>query len=366
MPGLSLTVELSTPRILEQSANSWVLRNDGTGTAPSKLHLSYSCVCVIPSGLFLFGGGHNDYHGNDPWIFNASTMTWSRVHDRDYDEYTSHDTRWAACSLSYPGSYAPVGQSNPYHPVGRHTGSALAYDPTVGKVLMSGYAFDSYVDYDWPWGPTPGSCSSVGDVWFFDPESGLWEWQFANENDVNKNRITSIVYNPNDGKNYLINTKIDNYGRYYSFDASEDSNIGANLYSGEPGLPGVCPASIDINQNKIYFLGTSGIKVFDISTSTLSTLTGITGSLPSGDGYGITYDSYNQLFLMFGAAGLYAFDPETKVCSAITDASTPPSNAGSNSWVFGAWQYDAKNNVAWYVERTVAGTNARVWTYRYA
>jgi hypothetical protein len=72
--------------------------------------------------LIVWGGGHNDYAGNEVYAFDMTTLTWSRL------------TNPSAPNASNSGIYADGTPSS------RHTYAALAYIPNIDSMFTAGGA----------------------------------------------------------------------------------------------------------------------------------------------------------------------------------------------------------------------------------
>ena len=69
---------------------------------------AYSGMAVDDRGhrLFLFGGGHNDYFGNEVWRLTLNTFEWSRDYAPDIGANPPVEDIWARVDAStLPGGY---------------------------------------------------------------------------------------------------------------------------------------------------------------------------------------------------------------------------------------------------------------------
>jgi autotransporter-associated beta strand protein len=354
------------------------MRNGGTGTGPSSSICAYSGMAVSPGRVIIFGGGHNDYPGNDIWQFDTVAMTFTQLIASDVAGADPLYTDMRAISdyptFTYPGSLAVAPATHPCHPVGRHTRKNIEYDPTVGKVFMSGnstYSGGTYLgegEYLWldpplyddtygAWHHTPG------DIWLFNLSSGLWEWKLANPDLADRSRFSNCVYNPNDGLLYLFNVRLTSFTDIFSYDTSAGAGsltklLGPEVFMGDDSTAALYPAG-----NLIYILSSGDVKTYDITANTIATISGITGdTIPSGDGCAIEWDSHNSIFIIYANSGLYSFEPISKVCTKLSPSGAPA--PPGNSYLFGMFRYDAVNNLHWYLQ--YIGDKARMWSYRYA
>ncbi|MEZ4270393.1 MAG: hypothetical protein R3C68_02805 [Myxococcota bacterium] len=128
-------------------------------------------------GLIAYGGGHQDYFGNEVYIFDIETRLWQRLSD-PYDDGVTNPTI-NACSST--GSY-PDGS-----PCATHTYDGVDYHPASNSFVVfnseldanggssSGYPFLFDLDSrSWRRGPK-GSGSGIGPSSAYDPTRGiLW------------------------------------------------------------------------------------------------------------------------------------------------------------------------------------------------
>jgi hypothetical protein len=104
--------------------------------------------------LWLFGGGHNDYYGNESYVFDASSRRWSRLDDpSDLSEFGNVQRGTSVPCLDAWADGKPSS---------RHSYDHLEYLPRI----------DRYVMYGGVRGCAAGGAGQ--DTWFEDPETGNW------------------------------------------------------------------------------------------------------------------------------------------------------------------------------------------------
>lgn len=105
--------------------DNWNLR----GT-PSAVVYAWGGGAVAQGKLFVWGGGHNDYGGNEVYTFDLGTWTWTRV--TDPSNY-----------VAYPCGYAePVGPCVTVDdtPVSAHSYEGINFIPALGQFWVGGGA----------------------------------------------------------------------------------------------------------------------------------------------------------------------------------------------------------------------------------
>ena len=104
--------------------------------------------------LWVFGGGHSDYYGNESYRFDVATLTWSRIDDpTDLTLLGGLE----AGSLPHCLDAWPDGK-----PSSRHTYDHLEYLPSVDKYFMYGGSRGC------------GGGAFGQDTWLQDPVTGHW------------------------------------------------------------------------------------------------------------------------------------------------------------------------------------------------
>lgn len=98
--------------------------------------------------LVVFGGGHNDYGGNEIYVFDINSLRWSRI--------------WGP-SPNIPATQGPCNETySDGNPASRHTYDGLEYLPNVDKFLAHGGSLYC------------GSGSASSGTWLFDFNTLKW------------------------------------------------------------------------------------------------------------------------------------------------------------------------------------------------
>src|SRR5699024_6646324 len=96
--------------------------------------------------MFVFGGGHGDYYGNEVYEFSLADRVWRRL--TNPTPLTEGDQNH--CMGSFDGNKTPTA---------RHSYNMLAWIPSIQKMIM----YAGGVSCRWG--------ASVRDTWSFDPAS---------------------------------------------------------------------------------------------------------------------------------------------------------------------------------------------------
>ncbi len=276
--------------------------------------------------LIVWGGGHNAYAGNEVYVFDIATLTWSRA--------TEPSTSIAADTLYYLDG----------KPSARHTYNMLVYVPdpvdrfmavgagsTYGEVGGSGSAVDAFnfatntwsarasipgaAGYAAMYGSVAAYDAGSGHVWFHDTLSG-----------------TLREYDP------LANTwqvRVSNYLEDYS------------------------TAAVDpVRHLMVTVGGKTGILAWNLSSPTGAPVKPTTSgdtTIESAQAPGFVYDSASKLFVGWdGGSAVYTLNPSTWVWTKINPAgsNTVTPTASEARGTYGRFQYVPSKNVFVAVNRT--------------
>jgi hypothetical protein len=127
-----------------------VFPNPSAPGSPGSVMAAWSggAVDTKRNRLFVWGGGHGDYGGNELYIFDLASLAWART--------------WGPTADIPPAGY----QVETYpdgNPASRHTYDGLAYLPTQDKFWTAGGSLWS------------GSGAGSAGTWTFDPVAFNWE-----------------------------------------------------------------------------------------------------------------------------------------------------------------------------------------------
>lgn len=304
--------------------------------------------------FLMFGGGHAATFRTDVDVFTYSNRTWRSA-------YTS-----TPCSVmsdagqldAVHGAWIATG-----HPIARHTYDELCIDPVSGDLVLLAFGIGA------------GECSIPGDplytpsrVAHYDPDTTAWTFSAVGSGTWNS--LSSAEYDPV-SRRYAI---VSEYGLWLYDPAGR---------SAEPALPQF-PFQMAVRMgyaknlvyfpptDRMYFINNSNGNVFElalnraqVTQSTFSEMTNVTGTLPATPETGWAYDPVNRIIGGGVHNGkFHLFNPVTREWTNITmqvSASGAPGPIGTQA--YHALDYDPVNNVYLFITDYASGR--KVWAYRY-
>ncbi len=287
--------------------------------------------------MLIWGGGHNDYHGNEVYAFDVPSGTWMRLTEPTTEDFLDRD---------------PLGDGNP---VSRHTYEGVEY--IAHADVMWGHAGSRAAD---------GSGTDV--TWTLDLESLLWTNRNPSGDEPPGGFTLASAYDP--VSRVVIARGTQNIHRY-----DIDSNTWTTMmnFGFPPEWPryersGDKTGVIDPTRNLFWSMGSGDILVWDISASTIVTEDWITtgggdytnvdqvgdredqlfesggGDVYDAQAPGVDYDeAADALVAWANSGGPYALDLATRTWTQGNGDGAPVStNSGGT---FGRWRYIPAYNV---------------------
>ena len=282
--------------------------------------------------LIVWGGGHNAYAGNEVYVFNIGTMTWSRATE-------------PTTSISQNVMYYPDGK-----PSSRHTYNMVVYAPNVDRFISVG-AGSTY-------GEVGGSGSTVDALDF---GTNTWSTRASIPDAPGYGSFYGAIaaYDAGNGHIWFHNTLS---GTLREYDPVTNTwQIRVSNY-----LEDYSTAAIDpVRRLMVTVGGKSGILIWDLNSPTSppfkpAATTGDT-SIQGGQAPGFVYDSASKLFVGWnGGSAVYTLTPPlnpktgtwvwTKINTAASNTVTPTTAEASGT--YGRFQYIPSKNVFVAVNRT--------------
>lgn len=155
--------------------------------------LAYSGCSYDPVAgrIFLFGGGHHDYSGNEVWEFQVDhpQNRWTRHYAP-----SSYPDR-AAVIVDLDNAKRPGMYVSTRRPISRHTYHSLTWATNVGRMYAGGGS---------TWDGQDGSYWSIypnapGDLWTYDPASKNWRYCGSSLVDQQWPVVSAMVFHPGRG-----------------------------------------------------------------------------------------------------------------------------------------------------------------------
>jgi hypothetical protein len=261
--------------------------------------------------FMVWGGGHNDYYGNEIYSLDLNTLQMTRLTNPGQPYATS-------CAEAIAGGAQPNS---------RHTYNLIDYLPNVDRMFVWGGSLAC----------APGTAS--GETWQFNP--GALSWQRMNQ--PLANRVSSdgwvAAYDPNSGRVFLWNH---GDGYLYAYDPS------ANSWKQLPNSYGqfdyhMSPV-VDPVRKRLYVFGHNEQWMYDISAGSAGSsyprqnanTTGGAAFL-ANDSPGLAYDSAQDRIVGWdGGNTVWLLNPATGAWTSQTHAGGP---AAMSNGTFGRFRY---------------------------
>lgn len=267
---------------------------------------------TLRNRLFVWGGGHANYGGNDVYAFDVDDMEWVVLTEPS----------------DPPADNAE--EASDGNPVSRHTYGGIQYAPNVDKVVA--HAGSRFSD---------GGRTYA--TWFFDQDTNTWD---RNPSDGTLDAFHSVVmaYDPNDGTVIQLGADV---GRFNPT-TGVWTDYGDPNHSGNTYLQYGC---YDHTREEMILIGDSINRVqekIDMTTYSASTIT------PSGDTGVFEYDypgcvyvaSTDKYYAWAGGQSVYEITPSTwatSILSVAPGSDTP--GAAQNNGTYGRFAYVPQYNV---------------------
>lgn len=299
-----------------------------------------SIVDEWSSGIFdasrnnfvVWGGGHNNYSGNEIYSFNLDTLIWRRI--------------------TNPSTNVGGTESTGYYPDGlprsRHTYDYIEYIPSIDRFCSFGGA-GQY--------PSGQSTNEVANVDCFN--FGTNSWETAKYKRIPKAQWESVInglsaYDPTSRRLYLHTSWIgENPGLYRWTPATDGTDAWELLNRGQwIGADEYMTAEIDPNLNVMVALGSGRFLVWDLNNPAAGysspTVTGDT-SIRSAAAPGLAYDSTSKKLVAWrGGADVFVLTRSGSTWNierrtpAATNAATPTSQVSVGT--YGRFRYVPSRN----------------------
>lgn len=265
--------------------------------------------------LYILGGGHTDYAGNEIYVLDVDTLQLSRLNEPSYPVRDG-------CATGNDSMYADG------RPVARHTYSNLEFFPATNQLLL--------------FGGSRWHCGYLGDdTWIYDPANDTWTRKSTSVSPGGDFNL-SMARDPQTNLVYARNTQA-----LFSYDpATSDWTQRSDEYAVTSYKNGV----IDPLRHRYYWydVDSTVLRWYDISNPLANNLSfssmATTGcSFMSNDRAGWQYDPVlDRLVAWSDGDSVQLLNDETGVCETRTFAGGPTAVA---TGTFGRFRYSSKNNL---------------------
>ncbi len=370
------------PTLLNIENDTWVNLNAPLDSSfpdkPPSETLAYSGMAYdsFNHKILLFGGGHNNGYDDRVWAFDFDTLKWTPEYAATGDPKNLPANYFD--EQNYPGAiFNPPGESiADAHPISLHTYDNLTFitnspnGTPVNEMFMAGAASYSGSPEVRPYWPNDPDFT-----WTYNHQTKKWTWRDVGGGRINSEepsgKGTASEYDPSTGLVFLFEGN-SNPGEVWSYNIDQDKwskyatidHIGIEIAAAYVDRAGESPA--------IYVFGTEfgpegsadTLYKFDIASKNWSEIP--TGSIkpPAGGGYGLAYDSRNDVLLAYKQNGrIYAYRFDLKAWEQKAQGPVDPFQPGRIERVHGNFQFDPINNVVIFTH--ISNFRVETWAYRY-
>jgi hypothetical protein len=263
--------------------------------------------------LIVWGGGHNDYYGNELYALDLTSLTVRRLTD-------------PALPLDTKG--CPESLANGTQPNSRHTYDGIAYIAHADRLFVFGGA--------------RATCGYSSDgTWTFDFGRSVWEPRSPSGSGPQADYGVVSAYDPNTGK-VFVHDSLALYAYTIETDRYERWNFGGKV---DYHMTGV----IDPVRRKFVMVGAGSVYVYDIARSsffggrqTLRTKGG--DFIVQSDYPGLAYDPVTAKIVAWnGGDSVYSLDLDTGTWTVTTYPNGPGDSQENGT--FKRWSYSPASRV---------------------
>jgi chitodextrinase len=274
--------------------------------------------------LIVWGGGHQDYYGNEVYAFSLNTLSWSAL--------SLPSDPGSSCSSANNGCTGPTFADG--QPIAVHTYDTPTYVPALHAVYsMAG-----------------GSNTGYGDYWLFGLTENKWTTNivapgFASAGSSNVTDYDSVT-------GHIFGMPYGPFGGQVSAGLYEyDPLAGTNAYTqhGTEDVPDYhMTAAIDPVHRYFVAVGGGFLRAYSLSSGNVvqSTSSG-NQAIVNGNAPGFVWDSAVGKFVGWnGGSTVYLLDPTTwswTPIPAVSGSATP--TAPNSQGTFGRFKYSPSFNV---------------------
>lgn len=348
------------PTLASLAENTWVRIDSRAVTAPDGI-LAFSGMAYddVNRKILLFGGGHNDYWGNEIWALDTESLKWTRMYQPDHPDSLSS----ANFRSQYPGAIfnppdVPLSEARP---ITRHTYDTVEFISSIGQMFTMG-------KYTWGNGESfRPYCWGCRDTWTYDVVTNKWTYRNLSRAS-SPGGLGAAAYDPVTDLMFVIEE-----GQTWAYNVHNDQWTRRNP-SGNPINSIETVAEYDSKRQVIYLFGGeypshNQLWRYNIAANSWTRLEP-TGQVPPGTGgYGLAYDRANDVLIAWngGGIGTYVYNPNTNHWSKQNPTGGEPNVGGNNTGskrTHGRLKYDPVSNVTFLVSSN-SGWVVETWAYRY-
>ena len=329
------------------------------GGAPPGGIVAYSGMAVDGRGhrLFLFGGGHNDYFGNEVWRLDLNTFVWSRDYAPDIGANPAAETIWPRVNAAtLPGGY--IDTNRPYS---RHTYNSVHWMPDRQRMIAGGgSSYSGTGEYLWDHLGGP-HLNSPQDTWEYDPVAKTWEFRGSTRLNAQYLAGSASAYDTEAKRLYALGKNAGGFFVIYEYDPELNLWTNHNVSSGT-SASAIAFGFDSARKRVLVFAGeypvNNNLLAYDVVARAWQNLTPPYGSPPATYDYGIAYDAENDVYIATKNGTAWVFNPNTGAWAQ--KSAGPPNVAQVNGRLF----YDRVRRVTLLAYKNGMSGPVDVWAYK--
>ncbi|HEY9585548.1 MAG TPA: hypothetical protein VJJ02_03085, partial [Candidatus Paceibacterota bacterium] len=310
---------------------------------------------AVRNVLYVFGGGHAAYGGNEVYAFYLDEARWERMTNPSPLEPCGGALSWnwpTVCpdySTTTPATYYTTDGT----PLSPHSYDMLEWIPSINRLFVNATA-------NYPYGSNNDNFA-----WFFDPVAKTWE-QLANPPrqytyDIwaasAYDAVRDLVYLPKFG--------------FITFNPATRTYS----YSVPPGTSSYSYGSGDYDStNKVLvrLRSNNAVDIYDLAdlgniTKQEVAFSSISSPKPNLalHRYGVAYHPVSDRFVLWGGdRSVWTFDYRTKTFAEYPNLTGPTPPTSTSSGVFGRWRYVPAYDVFMGFDAATNVSSSNVWLYK--
>ena len=256
--------------------------------------------------LVLWGGGHNDYRGNEIYVFDINTMIWQRLTDPTANPVNCGQTN---------------GDGTPNS---RHTWAGLAYIAHADRFFGSGGALNCDI----------GGCGA-DKTWTFNFDTKQWTDRLPAGTKPPTGCGNSCAYDSVSGKVFWADNNYPGNGAglySYNYNANQWTKHDSYSYY-ETGM------AVDTKRGLLFIVGAGNVIVYAVGSNNFTrqtwSTTGAT-ALVSAAKLGLEYDPVADKIVGWNGGAVYGLNPDTRVWTQYGSTGAPTAEA---TGTYGRWRY---------------------------
>ena len=277
--------------------------------------------------MWIWGGGHGDYWGNEIYAFDLEALKWSRI---------TNPSPVIVDKLSAD----PMPDGNP---VSRHTYDGLAFMGGPDRLFAYG-------------GSMAGNGYGTTITWVFDPVAKTWtNRKPSGEGNRPQTNCCNFSgeYDPVTRKVFMRDP---NWLCVYDYDSNSWSHVHERSHTWGPqkGL-------IDAKRRLFFTIGSEEFLAYDIAADKDVTAEWkTTGGDSAIDAYGVgaAFDTKADRIVAWTGSGVFTLDMDSRIWSKMPTSGGPKGRLGNGT--FGRFRYVPDDNVFVLIN----GVDENVWFYK--